>query len=441
MTDPASTSPSQAPTYPTADRDDVVESLHGVEVADPYRYLEDPDAERTATFVAAQNAVSEPLLEALPGRPRFHELTTALVTAPRAGVPWERGGRYFVVSNPGERDQDVLYTAPSASALLDGPDVLLDPNDLSADGTVALMSASVSDDGSLLAYALSEAGSDWRTIRIRDVDAGTDRPDELRWAKWVDPTWMPDGSGFLYWRYPAPSRAEFTDEMGAGELVLHRLGTAQDADVSVWSRLSDKQWMVDPVVTDDGRYVVFVAGPGTDSRTTVERAPTGRRPGRCRRARRRGHRCRRGTRRRPSRRRARTGTCCSSGPNGTPSAAGWWRCGSTILRHRGRRWSGSTTPTCWCRRTAVDGGFVLVWSSDTAHRVQVVRRDGSAWADAPIDGPVSFTAVHGRSTSGEVFVGRASFTRPVRAHRLDLTGGCRPAGDLPAQHGCLRCRR
>ena len=122
MTNPASTSPSQAPTYPPADRDDVVESLHGVEVADPYRYLEDPDAERTATFVAAQNAVSEPLLEALPGRPRFHELTTALVTAPRAGVPWERGGRYFVVSNPGERDQDVLYTAPSASALLDDPD-------------------------------------------------------------------------------------------------------------------------------------------------------------------------------------------------------------------------------------------------------------------------------------------------------------------------------
>jgi prolyl oligopeptidase len=434
MTNPVSTSPSQAPTYPPADRDDVVESLHGVEIADPYRYLEDPDAERTGTFVAAQNAVSEPLLEALPGRPRFHELTTALVTAPRAGVPWERGGRYFVVSNPGERDQDVLYTAPSASALLDGPDVLLDPNDLSADGTVALMSASVSDDGSLLAYALSEAGSDWRTIRIRDVDAGTDRPDELRWAKWVDPTWMPDGSGFLYWRYPAPSRAEFTDEMGAGELVLHRLGRAQDADVSVWSRLSDKQWMVDPVVTDDGRYVVFVAGPGTDSRTTV------------------------------SARRLVAGPDGAIVPDGvdidvvaeladahhvagsdgdvlflrTERDAERGRLVAVRLDDPAAPWTevvGQHDTDVLVSADAVSGGFVLVWSSDAAHRVQVVRRDGSAWADAPVDGPVSITAVHGRSTSGEVFLGSAAFTRPVRAHRLDLTADAVQLADLPAQQG------
>jgi len=188
MTDPASTAASAHSGYPRADRDDLVETLFGVEIADPYRYLEDPDADRTAAFVAAQNAVSAPILEDLPARQRFLELTTALVTAPRVGVPWERGGRYFVVSNPGALDQDVLYTAGSLQALLDDPTVLLDPNELSDDGTVALMATSVSDDASLLAYALSEAGSDWMTIKVREVVTGLDRPDVLRWAKWNEPT-------------------------------------------------------------------------------------------------------------------------------------------------------------------------------------------------------------------------------------------------------------
>src|SRR5665811_72414 len=131
------------------------------------RYLEDPDAERTRTFVDAQNALSGPYLASLPGTESFLRLTTALLTTPRPGVPWERGGRYFVIANPGELDQDQLLTAGSLQQLLDDPTLLLDPNGLSADGTVAMTAGRVSPRGGYVAYALSEAGSDWRTIRVR----------------------------------------------------------------------------------------------------------------------------------------------------------------------------------------------------------------------------------------------------------------------------------
>src|SRR4051794_2930184 len=103
-------------TYPSTDRDDVVDVLHGVTVADPYRYLEDPDSPRTAAFVTEQNALSAPYLEALPGRAAFLDFTTAVLTAPRGGVPWERGGRYFMIGNPGDKDQDQLFVADSLPA-------------------------------------------------------------------------------------------------------------------------------------------------------------------------------------------------------------------------------------------------------------------------------------------------------------------------------------
>ena len=131
--------------------------------------------------------------------------------------------------------------------MFDAPTLLVDPNTLSADGTVAMTAVRVSPDGRYLAYALSEAGSDWRTIRVRDVATGDDLPDELHWTKWIDPTWLPDESGFLYWRYPEPVGGEFTAAMGAGELMLHRLGDDPAVDELVWSRPDAHEWMADPV--------------------------------------------------------------------------------------------------------------------------------------------------------------------------------------------------
>ena len=130
--------------YPQTVRDDTSDILHGVTIADPYRYLEDPDSDRTREFVDAQNALSQPYLASLGAREPLLELTTALLTAPRRGVPWERGGRYFVIANPGELDQDQLFTAGSLTDLLEAPTLLVDPNVLSGDSPVALTAARVS---------------------------------------------------------------------------------------------------------------------------------------------------------------------------------------------------------------------------------------------------------------------------------------------------------
>lgn len=113
---------------------------------------------------------------------------------------------------------------------------------------MALNAAEVSPDGLLVAVALAEAGSDWQNIRLFEVATGEPLPDVLTWTKWVSPTWLPDSSGFLYWRYPPPDGGEFTDAMGAGELVLHRLGTGQDTDLQVWARPEEPEWMTTPEV-------------------------------------------------------------------------------------------------------------------------------------------------------------------------------------------------
>jgi prolyl oligopeptidase len=412
--------------YPPVERDDVVEVRHGVEVADPYRYLEDPDAERTRAFVDAQNAVSRPYLAALPARPALLALTTDLLTAPRRGVPWERGGRYFVVANPGELDQDQLLCADSLDELMTTPTLLLDPNVLSADGTVAMTAARVSPDGTLLAYALSEAGSDWRTIRVREVAAGADRPDELRWTKWVDPTWLPDASGFLYWRYPAPESddlaGQVTEAMGAGELVLHRLGVSPAADEVIWTP-PDRDWLADPWVAPDGRWLVLTSSPGTDSRSLVTAYRLDAVDGRV-----------------------------AINPEPVPvvteltDAQHVVGSDGDLLYLRTERdapcgrlvsvdlvdLSAGLSPADSPWREVVPahaqdvlvsahparGAFALVWSTDAAHRLQLVDRSGAHldWPELPA--PVSMVAVNTRAESAEILLGVSSFTSRTRSFRL-----------------------
>ncbi|WP_420120696.1 prolyl oligopeptidase family serine peptidase [Nakamurella sp.] len=425
--------------YPEVDRDDVVESRHGVEVADPYRWLEDPDAPRTRAFVAAQNALSRPYLDELPARAPLLALTTALLTAPRRGVPWERGGRYFVVANPGELDQDQLFWADDLDGLLTAPRLLLDPNGLSADGTVAMTAARVSPDGALLAYAVSEAGSDWRTIRVRDVGSGQDRPDELHHAKWIDPTWLPDASGFLFWRYPDTAGGELTEAMGAGELVLHRLAADPAAAEVIWTP-PDRDWMADPWVAPDGRWLVLTASPGTDSRTLVA-----------------AHRLRvivgrpvvdpvavpvvaeladahhvvgsdgdtlylRTERDAP---RGRLVAVDLSGPGANGRAASWVE---VVAQH---------DDDVLVEVRPARGAFALVWSTDAAHRLELVDRSGAHLAWPALPSPVSMAAVNTRAGSAEILLGVSSFLRRTRLFRLDVDapGELRPrpgpGGEVP----------
>jgi len=416
--------------YPAADRDATVDVLHGVVVADPYRYLEDPDSERTRAFVRNQNGLSTPYLDALPAARPFLALTTALVTAPRRGVPWERGGRYFVIANPGELDQDLLLTGSSLESLLDGPTVLIDPNELSSDGTVAMTAARVSPAGTYVAYALAEAGSDWRTIKVRRTHDGRDLTDELHWTKWVDPTWLPDESGFLYWRYPEPSGARFTDAMGPGDLVLHRVGDDPESDEVVWCRPDGPEWIASPWVAPDGEWLVLTTSPGTDSRTTLE-------------ARRLVLDDR--------------GRCCISehsaavvaeltdaqsvvGSAGdtlylrTERAAPRGRLVAVDLSAPSRPWADVITEHLTDVLVDVgpaSGAFVVLWSSDAAHRIEIVDRDGRFLGRPELPAPMSVTAINSRQASTEIFVGVTSFTRPSRSYRLDVAGGAVELSALP----------
>jgi prolyl oligopeptidase len=189
-------------TYPTAPTADQVVEFHGESIADPYRPLEDTDAPATRAWIEAQNALTARVLDGAAARPAIRRRLAALWDHPRAGAPWRRGDRWFQLRNTGLQDQDVFWTADAPGA--EGT-VLLDPNTLSDDGTAALSAVEVSDSGELVAYAVSDAGSDWRTWRVRRTATGEDLPDEIAWSKFSSAAWTADDAGFFYCRYPQPA--------------------------------------------------------------------------------------------------------------------------------------------------------------------------------------------------------------------------------------------
>ena len=167
-------------TYPDSHPEPLVEKIHGLEISDPYRWLEDLNGKKTATWVNAQNQVTRNYLEKIPGRDKLDKHLTEIWNVERVGVPTKKGGRYFFHKNDGLQDQSVFYTTKS---LKEDPRVLLDPNTLSKDGTVALGSTSVSHDGQYLAYSTSASGSDWVEWKVRNIETGKDLDDHLKWSK------------------------------------------------------------------------------------------------------------------------------------------------------------------------------------------------------------------------------------------------------------------
>ncbi len=253
--------------YPATAKTNVVEVLHGVRIEDPYRWLEDDNSPETKAWVEAQNRVTFRFLERIPERPRLRQRLTQLWNYERYGLPFREGGRYFFTRNDGLQNQSVLYVAESLDA---PPRVLLDPNALSPDGTVALTGVAVSRDGRRLAYGVAVAGSDWQEWHVRDVDSGTDLPDVVRWVKFSAASWARDGSGFFYSRYDEPTAAEKLTRVNYfHKLYFHRLGTPQSEDVLVYHRPDQKEWGFQGHVTDDGRYLIITVTHGTDPKNRV----------------------------------------------------------------------------------------------------------------------------------------------------------------------------
>ncbi|GAU24927.1 hypothetical protein TSUD_311620 [Trifolium subterraneum] len=186
--------------YPAARRDDsIVDDYHGVKIADPYH----PDAEEVKEFVEKQVQLTNSVIQKCETRSKLNETITKLFDHPRYDAPFRRGNKYFYFHNTGLQPQDILYVQDS----LDGkPEVLLDPNGLSEDGTVSLNTFSVSEDAKYLAYALSTSGSDWTTIKVKRIEDKNAEPDHLSWVKFSSISWTHDNKGFFYSRYPAPKQ-------------------------------------------------------------------------------------------------------------------------------------------------------------------------------------------------------------------------------------------
>ena len=254
-------------TYPQTRKGDVVDNYHGTMVPDPYRWLEDDNAEETKAWVKAQNAVTFAYLDTIPERKPIRERLTKLWNFERFGVPFKEGDRYFYSRNDGLQNQSVLYVADSLDS---EPRELLDPNKLSDDGTVALRSYSISEDGNHIAYGLSAGGSDWQEWKVRDVRTGLDLEDHLQWVKFSGASWRKDGSGFYYSRYDAPEEgAKLTGVNYFQKLYFHKLGTPQSEDVLVYERPDQKEWGFSGQVTEDDKYLVISIWQGTDERNRV----------------------------------------------------------------------------------------------------------------------------------------------------------------------------
>ncbi|MEJ2208392.1 MAG: prolyl oligopeptidase family serine peptidase [Anaerolineae bacterium] len=253
--------------YPETKTVDQIDDYHGTLVPDPYRWLEDTNAPDTRAWIEAQNELTFQFLGQIPEREGLRRRLTELWDYPKAWAPVKRGGGYFQLRNSGLQNQDVLYVLESLDA---EPCLLLDPNTLSEDGTVALTGWSVSPDGRWLAYATSAGGSDWLTWRVRDVDSGQDLPDVVEWSKFSGAAWRRDGSGFYYSAYDAPPPGEdYTGVNYFQKLYFHRLGTAQAEDELVYERPDQKEWGFAGDVTEDGRYLILSVWQGTDVRNRL----------------------------------------------------------------------------------------------------------------------------------------------------------------------------
>jgi prolyl oligopeptidase len=257
--------------FPETRRDDVVDVLHGRRIADPYRWLEDPDSPETADWVKRQNEFTAAYLESLPDRSRFLETMQRVMEQPRAGVPFKRAGHYFVSRNDGSQNQDVIFVASSLEELLAGGRVLVDPNTFSADGTTSLASLTVSGDGQLVAYGLSEAGSDWTTFRLLNLVSGDDVDDASIQTKFSQAEWLPDHRSYVYTHFDHQDHPDGTQVAvnSSPKLRVHRIGEPQDHDEVILEFPENDQLMFWAEVTDDDRYLVVSIVEGTENKNRL----------------------------------------------------------------------------------------------------------------------------------------------------------------------------
>ncbi len=262
---------SHAYTYPTSAKGEHVDTYHGVKVPDPYRWLEDANSAQTRNWVVQQNNFTQEYLAKIPQRAAILQRLQTLWNYERFKAPVYAGKRYFLSRNDGLQNQDVLYTMEN---LADTPQVLLDPNTLSSDGTAALGEFRVSPDGKYLAYSISQSGSDWHDWKIREIATGKDLPDVVQWTKFTEVAWNRASTGFYYGRFDKPLESgKLADVNYHQKLYFHKVGTAQKLDQLVYQRPDQKEWGFDAKLSEDGEYLIIIVQQGTDNKTRLYYRP------------------------------------------------------------------------------------------------------------------------------------------------------------------------
>jgi prolyl oligopeptidase len=248
--------------YPVTRTVDTVDDYGGIKVADPYRWLEEIDGKEVAEWVREENAITAPYLAALPGRDILRSRVIALYSFARTSVPFWQGGRWWYDKNTGLQKQNVWY---SRVELAGAEEMMLDPNQLSPDGSTALSEFTPSPDGKHHTYGLSEGGSDWVTLHVRDLTTGKDTADTVKWIKFSRTSWTKDGQGFFYSRFPEPPKGkELEVKLEHQMLCYHKLGTEQAADLRVYERPDQPPWLISGGVDETGRYLFVGTSRGTD---------------------------------------------------------------------------------------------------------------------------------------------------------------------------------
>lgn len=260
-------------TYPVTAKGDVVDDYHGTKVADPYRWMEDLDSRAVADWVAAENAVTDSYLSSLPLRARLNARLTALWNYPRVGLPVTESGQLFYAKNTGLQKQAPIYRRSRPDA---EPVLVIDPNTISAEGTISLAQWAPSPDARLFAYCLAEGGADWQTIKVRDLTTGQDLPDDVRWMRFSNLSWTKDNKGFFYSRYPEPPKDKVLEAALSGQaLYYHRVGTPQSDDVLIYERKDLAQWLIGGSVTEDGRSLLITMAEGSGNENRLYYADLG----------------------------------------------------------------------------------------------------------------------------------------------------------------------
>jgi prolyl oligopeptidase len=259
-------SPKSPYQYPDVETGKVVQNYHGIKVKDPYRWMEDPKSEKLKIWISKQNKFVRAYLDSFIPRDKIVSRLTSLWNYPKFTIPKKKGKKYFFSKNDGLQNQFVIYMQ---KGLKEKAELVLDPNKLSEDGTVALSAKEYSKHGKFMAYAISESGSDWQKIKIINTDTKKNFDDELNWCKFTNIAWKDDNSGFFYNRFPEEGSVPKEDQNNFNKVYWHKLGTPQSKDVLIYERPDAKELGFDPIMSDDGKFLLLHVYHGTSPKNRI----------------------------------------------------------------------------------------------------------------------------------------------------------------------------